>query len=210
MQPPVTQRVAVKVSPEKLVLKEGATASVEVRFVGGSPQFREGARLDLRTNTGTIENLTAMGEGAYTALYRAPEADVPQVAILTAVDGRDPTRTYGHVTLPLTAPKDLEVESEPDAKVMVKVGAREFGPVPTDRRGRATVPVVIPPGWPPAPSSPSRTTAAPSPTSTSSCRPGRGWSSSATTPASRATAPSTCRFGWPWSAPTAARTPPQT
>lgn len=146
VQPPVSQRVAVEISPQQLTLEENATASLEVRFVGGSPKFREGAQLVLRTNTGTIENLTAMGDGAYSALYRAPESDVPQVAVITAVDGRDPTRTYGHVALPLTAPKDLPVETEKESKVLVQVGDREFGPVPTDRRGRATVPIVVPPG----------------------------------------------------------------
>ena len=146
VQPPVSQRVQVGASPTELVLKEGATATLQINFTGGSPQYREGARLQLRTNTGTIENLTPLGDGAYTALFRAPTSDIPQVAVITAVDGRDPTRTYGHVTLPLTAPKELVVTADPGANVMVRVGDREFGPVPTDRRGKATVPVVIPPG----------------------------------------------------------------
>ena len=146
VQPPVSQRVEVGASPAELVLKEGATATLSVTFTGGSPQYREGARLQLRSNTGAIENLTALGDGAYTALFRAPTSDIPQVAVITAVDGRDPTRTYGHVTLPLTAPKELAVTAAPGSNVMVRVGDREFGPVPTDRRGKATVPVVIPPG----------------------------------------------------------------
>lgn len=146
VEPPVSQQVAVAISPQQLTLQEGATASLDVSFVGGSPKFREGAQLVLRANTGTIENLTTMGDGVYAALYRAPETDVPQVAVITAVDGRDPTRTYGHVALPLTAPKDLAVETDPGAKVLVKVGDREFGPEPTDRRGRATVSIVVPPG----------------------------------------------------------------
>lgn len=146
VQPPVSQQVQVGVSPDRLVLQDGATATLNIAFVGGSSQYREGARLQLRANTGTIENVTPLGDGAYTALYRAPESDVPQVAVITAVDGRDPTRTYGHVTLPLTAPKELVVQSEREANVLVRVGDREFGPVPADRRGRATVPVVVPPG----------------------------------------------------------------
>lgn len=146
VEPPVSQQVAVAISPQQLTLEKGATASLDVSFVGGSPKFREGAELVLRANTGSIENLTTMGDGVYAALYRAPETDVPQVAVITAVDGRDPTRTYGHVALPLTAPKDLTVKTEPGASVLVKVRDREFGPEPTDRSGRATVSIVVPPG----------------------------------------------------------------
>ncbi len=146
VEPPVSQQVAVAISPQRLTLEKGATASLDVSFVGGSPKFREGAELVLRANTGSIENLTTMGDGVYAALYRAPETNVPQVAVITAVDGRDPTRTYGHVALPLTAPKDLAVKTDPGASVLVRVGDREFGPEPTDRSGRATLSIVVPPG----------------------------------------------------------------
>ncbi len=146
LQPPISQRVSVTVSPTRLVLQEGASASLDIQFVGGSSQYREGARLQLRSSVGSIENLTPLGDGRYSALFKAPPSVGPSVAVITAVDQRDPTRTYGHITLPLTAPKDLPVVSLPGASVMVRIGDQEFGPVPTDKRGKATVPVVVPPG----------------------------------------------------------------
>ncbi len=144
--PPVSHQLTVSVNPPTITLGQDRTASVSFNLAGGDRQALSG--VDLRTNvtSGTLENLTNLGAGQFSALYTTPTAPYPQVMLLTAVDKRDPGHTYGSAAIPLQGKADFPVQVEPNSRVIIKVAGREFGPIQSDAQGRARVPIIVPPG----------------------------------------------------------------
>ncbi len=133
-------------SPPALTLGTDKTANVEIAVTGGEPAALAQVKLAHALSVGTLTNLTHLGGGQFTGLYTAPTVNVPQVALVTAVDAGDPTRGYGAVAIPLAAKVDQAVQVPAGASVLLKVGGRDFGPVTADSKGRAKVPVVVPAG----------------------------------------------------------------
>lgn len=146
VQPPVGQRVRIAASPTSLVAAEDATATLRVELFDGAPSLREGAELLFRASQGVVENVTDIGGGHYTALYRPATAESPYPAIITVVDRRDPTRSYGSVVLPISVPRSLDLKSRPNTKVFVDVAGLQTGPLEADKRGRLRVDLTLPPG----------------------------------------------------------------
>lgn len=144
--PPRSQKLAVATNPPQLVLGQDATASVAVNLAGGDRQNLTGVQLQVRPSTGSVDNLIPLGGGQFSALYTAPTVKYPHVALLTAVDRRDPSRAYAGIAVPLVGKADYPVTVAPNARVILKVGGRDFGPIPSDAMGRAVVPIVVPPG----------------------------------------------------------------
>lgn len=133
-------------SPAALTLGTDKTANVTFGFTGGEPSVLAQIPVVHAVSVGTLTNLTNLGGGQYGGLYTAPTVNVPQVALVTAVDGGDPTRGYAAVAIPLAAKVDQAVQVKPGASVLLKVGGRDFGPVTADSKGRAKIPVVVPAG----------------------------------------------------------------
>ncbi|MFN7146354.1 MAG: Ig-like domain-containing protein, partial [Myxococcota bacterium] len=121
------------------------SANVAFTF-GGDPGTVGGVKLLTNVSAGTVTNVTNLGGGQLGGLYTPPAATQPQVALVTAADAADPTRTYAAVAVPLSAKLDHPVTVAPNSRVILKVGGRDFGPVPADSKGRAKVPIVVPPG----------------------------------------------------------------
>lgn len=149
--PVPAQRVTLAASPPALVLGQDATASLTVTLTGGATAARDGGDLEFNVSSGTLSNLTPMGSGAYSALYTPPVAakgqpQRPGVAVITVADRRDPSRTYGVVSIPLQAKAELPVKGGPGGSVLLRLGGREFGPVTADKSGNAKVQAILSPG----------------------------------------------------------------
>lgn len=143
---PRSRAVAVTTNPAQLTLGVDKTASVAFTFTGGDPATLAGLKLGLNATAGIPANVTNVGNGVFNALYTTPVSKVPQLEIITAVDAADPLRTYGTLAVPLTANVTRAVVSTPATAVVLNVGGRDFGPVTTDSKGKAQLPIVLPPG----------------------------------------------------------------
>ncbi len=127
-------------NPGELVL--GQTDEATLSLTGSAPKHG----LLVRASAGDVTNLTDMGSGKHSARYKSPSVNFPHVAIVTMADEIDPLGIYGYTQLPLKGSVNYPVEATANASVMLRIGDREFGPVKAGDDGRATVPVVVPPG----------------------------------------------------------------
>ncbi len=141
-----SRTVAVAANPAKLTLGVDKTASIGFTFAGGDPRALAGLHLALNATAGVPTNVTNVGNGVFNALYTSPPGSVPQLQIITAVDAADPLRTYGALAVPLTANVTQAVVGPPNTAIVLNVGGRDFGPVKTDSKGHAKIPIVLAPG----------------------------------------------------------------
>lgn len=146
--PPYGSVLTAAVNPSTVTLGQDRTASLSINLAGGDRQDLTAADLKITASSGTVENITHLGGGQFTALYTAPSVIFPHLAILTIADKRNPTQTLGTVTIPLVGKTDYPVTAVAGSKVMLKIGDRQFGPILVDSTGRAKVPVIVPPGVP--------------------------------------------------------------
>lgn len=146
VMPSRSRRLTLEASPAQLTLGVDKAANLDFKLVGGEPGAVSAVKLALNVSSGAVTNVTNLGGGQFNGLYTTPVTTSPQVALIAAVDCGDPMRTYGSLAVPLTSKVDQSVTVKPTARVILKVGGREFGPVQADSRGRAKVPIVVPPG----------------------------------------------------------------
>lgn len=144
--PARSRQLTLAANPGTLTLGQDKTASLAFNLAGGDRQALNGVDLRINASSGSVENLTHLGGGQFTSLYNVPSVNYPHVALVTVVDRRDPTRTFGALAVPLVGKADYPVTVAPNAKVIMKVAGRDFGPVAADAMGRAKVPIVVPPG----------------------------------------------------------------
>ncbi len=123
------QRVLdVRATPARVVLGETRQVRITVRGAGA---------LRAVANVGTVS-----GVSGGSATYTPPDGRQPRVAVILVYgDG-----VAGAVAIPLVGKTDLPVTTEPNALVTLEAGGRSFGPVRADDRGRATIPIELPPG----------------------------------------------------------------
>lgn len=144
--PPLGQRVQVSVEPAAPMLGTDPDATVAIELTGGAAETLEGAQLMVLSSAGTVAPPTGQGGGSYTAAFTLPEAEAPLHALLTFADRREPTRTYGHLAVPMGATTTLALEPGKGCTVKVDVKGELTEPVEADRRGRAKVEVALPAG----------------------------------------------------------------
>ncbi len=125
--------------PQVLVLGREANAEVRVRVPEGVP-FR------LHTNTGVLGEPVQMRPGEYRATYEPPDQRFPQVALIAAIS--DDGVLFAQHRLELHGTAAVQVDSEPRVQVSVRIAGRVYGPVTANDRGRATVDITVPPGYP--------------------------------------------------------------
>lgn len=145
-QPSTARALTISANPPQLVLGQDSTATVAINLSGDANAAATQGDVVLQSSSGSISNLTPLGQGRYSALYTAPNQQFPQVALVTVADRRDPTRAYGVLAIPLVGKASFPVTGLPNSRILVKVGDREFGPLQADASGRAQVPIVVPPG----------------------------------------------------------------
>jgi len=126
--------VEVRAEPARLRLDVDSTAELTFRAAAGVPS--------VECSAGEVDQLHETASGEWQARWRAPATLIPQVALIVARSGE----TVGFVALPLSGGGDAEVQTRPGAVVSVKIGDRTFGPIRAGAKGKAVVPVVVPPG----------------------------------------------------------------
>ncbi len=126
---------AFTATPDALVLGKDAGCDLEVRAPGA-------ARVAITASVGLVSEVESK-DGLFHARYTPPALNAPSVALLLAVvDGS----TLWWLSLPLSGSDTLPLETRPQAKVEVEIAGKTFGPVVADRKGNASVPVIVPPG----------------------------------------------------------------
>ncbi|NBD11236.1 hypothetical protein [Corallococcus silvisoli] len=129
----------VEATPGRVVLGRDAQVQVRVRVPDGAGPVRAAA------SSGTWSATRLEGGAERVFLWTPPKVRYPLWAVLVFwVEGpRAPELTT--VRLPLLGRTTLDVSTAPGAEVVVAVGEARFGPVKADARGRAQVPVEVPP-----------------------------------------------------------------
>ena len=127
-------------NPTEIVL--GKVDEATLTFQGGPAK----GELLVRVSGGQVTNLTNMGGGKHTARFAAPKVNFPQFALVTMASAADPDGNYGYQKVPLHGAVDYPVEASPNSSVMLKIEGKEYGPVKASPEGRASVPVIVPPG----------------------------------------------------------------
>ncbi len=144
--PSSTHPLSATANPSKLTLGVDKTATISIKLASGDRQSGDSVRLQIAASTGTVENITNLGGGNFSALYTAPKELVAKVALLTIVDKGDPSHTFAALAIPMSSKMDVPVTAAKNARVIIKIGDTQFGPIQVDSKGRAKVPVLLPPG----------------------------------------------------------------
>jgi hypothetical protein len=102
--------------------------------------------LRVSTNVGTFGDVKRESDGRYTTSFRLPTTRHPQVALVAVWRETGPNAPITFLRIPLYGKTTLPVGTTRGAKVTVNVGQETFGPVEANAKGKAVVPIVVPPG----------------------------------------------------------------
>jgi hypothetical protein len=97
-------------------------------------------------SAGRVEDLLREGPTSFSARFLLPSARFPQVAIVVADFSHDSLILRGILAARLRAAASPAFHTDPGARVTVKVGDKQFGPVVAPADGNVHVPVVVSPG----------------------------------------------------------------
>ena len=147
--PHVGAEVAVSVSPERVMLGQGADASVNFSIKGAEHLNLTEDDLLIVSSSGTITNVTYMGEGQFVARFTPPDVKYPHLALVTVALKSNPDVTFGHVVIPMVGKVPYPITATPNSTVMLTVDGRTFGPVKADSAGKVSVPIEVAPGQDP-------------------------------------------------------------
>ncbi len=133
-------------NPAQIALGQDTSASLSIKFSGPLGAQESAAAVRVFASAGEVTNVTYLGNGQFTARYEAPAVNFPQLAVLTYVDARDPSRVHGHTVVPLVGKADFPVKTDPGATVLLRIAGQDYGPVTADASGRASIPITVSPG----------------------------------------------------------------
>ena len=145
VHPPFATQLSASVNPTSLHIGRDNSATVTFALVSSEEQRFAPDDLDIRVSAGELSPLTDMGDGRFTAKYTPPETTTADIAIITAANRHSPERVYTSFALPLSVTKDITIKTTPNATVLLDVGGSKYGPVTTDKRGKATVSATLRP-----------------------------------------------------------------
>ena len=122
--------------PAMLQLGQDAEATLDIKASTAQPR--------VFANVGTLGGLRRVGAERWQVTYHVPEQRYPQLAVIGVVsaDGSQ----FGSTSIALYGSARVEIQSEPEVLVEVRVGQTSYGPTTTDRAGHAEVAVTVPPG----------------------------------------------------------------
>jgi hypothetical protein len=138
--------ISVTANPTQIVLGQDTSVSMSIKFTGPLGPQEDGAAVRVFASSGSVSNVTYLGNGQFTARFEAPTVNFPQLAILTFADARDPGRVHGHAIVPLVGKADFPVKTDPGATVLLRIAGQDYGPVTADASGRASIPITVSPG----------------------------------------------------------------
>ncbi len=147
VRPSISQQVSISANPSSLTLGRDGGSTLSIQLSGADKTNLKDVELVVLTNSGTVENVTHLGDGTFAASYKPPKQFFPHLAMITVADKRDPNRTYGSFAIPLIGKANFPVVGQPRSNVLVRIDDREFGPVPADASGNAQVPIEVRPGF---------------------------------------------------------------
>jgi hypothetical protein len=131
----------ISLQPSSVLLGSGTTVSVAVRLP------RAGARLRSAVNTGKLQALDGPSAVEQHFIWTPPSTRSPMTALLVFwIEERGSPPEVSLARIPLVGRTTLEIHTEPTAQVRVQVADASFGPIRADKRGRAEVPIEVPPG----------------------------------------------------------------
>jgi hypothetical protein len=130
----------VSTSPEKIELWRQGRAQLSIEADLRLDEVRVGA------SVGRIADVRRVGEKRFEATWIAPDEAYPQIAIFSVTGRRGSGWVHGWTRLPLWGLGDAEVKATPLSNITVTIGDRRYGPVRTNARGIARVPVQVAPG----------------------------------------------------------------
>lgn len=138
------QTVALR-SDKPFVTSE-ESVKIELSAVDGSGRPLRDVQVSLTVNAGSITEPVPTQDGTFTATFKAPEQEGPQVALFHAMVKQGTRSSSAWLALPIHGAYLLRVKAPARARVRASVGAASFGPVTASASGEATVPVKVPPG----------------------------------------------------------------
>ncbi len=118
-----------------------ATVTIGVLEAPGT----EDRPLRLAVNVGAFSEPVRVGPGRYSATYVPPPEPYPQVALVAVWKETGPDAQIDFLRLALFGTTSVPVKGQPGAIVKVATPFQEFGPVTIDAKGKANVPVEVPP-----------------------------------------------------------------
>lgn len=127
----------ITVNPEALVLGDDSSAALSLILP-------EGAQPSVKASFGTVDTLTPLGEGRWSARYIPRAVNFPHVAVVGVINERDEQAQV--VSIPMSGKVQFPVAAPEGATVLLRIGDREYGPVRSNADGVALVPIVVPPG----------------------------------------------------------------
>ncbi len=127
----------VEANPTELVLGDDDSATLSLSLPPGTQP-------SMSASFGSVDTLTPLGEGRWTARYLPRAVNFPHVAIIGMVNERGDGATV--VGIPLSGKVQFPVAAPEGATVILRIGDREYGPVRAASDGAALVPIVVPPG----------------------------------------------------------------
>lgn len=147
VNPPHSHKLSITANPPQVILGQDTASTLTFQLECQPGENLDDVQLEIRSTSGEIQNLTNLGGGTFSALFVPPRVNFPHLAILTVADRKDPSRTYGFVSIPLVGKTNFPVNGVPaGSKVVLRIGDRDFGPVAADASGRVTIPIMVPPG----------------------------------------------------------------
>ncbi len=139
--PSARAEVGVSWEPRRVVLGRDTQVVLQVRVPPGSGPVRAAA------SSGAFASDRLEGGPVRTFHWTPPAVRYPLTAVLTFwVEGPGEPSELAVLRIPLLGQTTLDVSTAAGASVVVVVGEARFGPVRADARGKARVPVEVPPG----------------------------------------------------------------
>jgi hypothetical protein len=137
---------AVALRSDKPFVASQDSAQVELSVLDDAGRPLRDAQVELTVNVGSVTEPTPTPDGSFSATYRPPSQEGPQVALIHATVKRGASSSGAWLALPVHGPYRLRVQAPPRSRVRVSIGAASYGPVNASASGEAVVPVKLPPG----------------------------------------------------------------
>ncbi|WP_224242845.1 hypothetical protein [Hyalangium gracile] len=137
---------AVALRSDKPFVTSEDSAQVEVSVLDDSGRPLRDAQVSLTVNIGSLTEPVPSQDGTFTATYKPPSQEGPQVALLHATVRQGARSSGAWLALPVHGSHRLRVQAPPRARVRVSIGAASYGPVTASASGEALLPVKLPPG----------------------------------------------------------------
>lgn len=138
--------LAASISLDRGPVVLGRTESVGVTLAVEEPPAAADRPLRVSVNVGTFSEVTRTDPGRYRSIYTPPKTLHPQVALVAVWRETGAEAPIEFLRVPLYGSMTVPVTARPHVEVKVEVAIDSFGPVITDAKGRAQVPILVPPG----------------------------------------------------------------